>query len=1008
MAEVYCNFAFYGRNERTLSNRVYLGCLFGAVYRSDNGGSTWHLIRRSDNEGSAPIAVDPESPDIVYAGPADYGIYRSVDGGASWNYLGLHGASVSAILVSSAPDTAIFVGTDNEQGMFVSWDSGKTWENSGVLRDSVIDMIEDPGNPGTIMVTTPRNGLLETRDGGRNWKELGLQRPSLELVFPITHLAVVPGESDHLFGIPGFETGLFESTNGGASWSPIAGMTDLMGAQVARVVVHPYDHKQLFASALGGLVFHSEDGGQSWHSITANLPRGGYAPVAISRDGTLFAGASNRGVWVKARDSDEWAVVGLGISSIVELWVDPSGEQIYAFDQAGVLHISLDGGATWFNVPVSFYAVAVDLHETGSLVGISDVAGIMVSVDSGQTWEVVDRLDPGCTDFSTKVVADMKQPGIYYLVSGLVGKRSFDFGRTWQDFTLPESGVPYSAGGGRLYLSGFEDLYVSTDHGDKWELVRHATIISEFTGFGQLDPYTVLAGTMYDGLFVSRDSGETWKQTSIGAGNQVVELWVNYAADPSQAIALVESSTEVCLAVTTNARVWNPVPVPCETRGHYFESVYDTEGPVWQLECQDPRGLLILKPAVGLEWILVELPQGSGYLVDSIYLPDSTTYLITSPGWPQNDRIWISFDQGSTWRIAGYVPRSTGWALSNDTRVDSVLVARLEGGAVTSLTPKPVIPLVVYLTLASYVVFWGILVLWSSARVELLCDLRKVGGQILFSASEGVGGDISSIFVWLVCPVIGMLLSSVLVFQTLPLESPLNAGSYVMGDSSLVSAGGKLFERLPVRVIKPSTEPFLLLIVILLASFFLMSLFMAFSAGLLGSKGMSSLWRSAWKASLAVFAVGMLTFVVLGSVVTSAFILGITDASRFFPLSRRLTVEETASQAVMWGFYLFIIFIGYKAVAVSLNIVSRRSGVSSTRLATVYLVLTLVLSAAVGLLAFTCGTRLPVRLQPIVMDLPFIPFALGNFLIIISYHWFNAPGRHLAQEDSGQRDQDAR
>src|SRR5262249_19763139 len=92
------------------SNMVYvaaLGDLWGpnpdrGVFKSTDGGATWNKVFFVDDDtGVSDVAVDPESPNILYATPYQRrrtvfgyngggpksGIYRSLDGGAHWTRL---------------------------------------------------------------------------------------------------------------------------------------------------------------------------------------------------------------------------------------------------------------------------------------------------------------------------------------------------------------------------------------------------------------------------------------------------------------------------------------------------------------------------------------------------------------------------------------------------------------------------------------------------------------------------------------------------------------------------------------------------------------------------------------------------------------------------------------------------------------------------------------------------------------------------------------------------------
>ena len=99
------------------------------IYRSTDGGATWtRTLAGNETTGASDVAIDPQDPNIVYAGMYDYqrqpwyfrsggpgsGLYRSTDGGVSWKKLtdpalknGLPGAgSIGRVGVSSQPQLA--------------------------------------------------------------------------------------------------------------------------------------------------------------------------------------------------------------------------------------------------------------------------------------------------------------------------------------------------------------------------------------------------------------------------------------------------------------------------------------------------------------------------------------------------------------------------------------------------------------------------------------------------------------------------------------------------------------------------------------------------------------------------------------------------------------------------------------------------------------------------------------------------------------------------------------
>lgn len=101
------------------------------VYKTVDGGDTWTKTSNGLAGGSIfQVAVDPTSPETLYAGDTSNGVFKSFDGGATWtaSSFGLpagDGRSVLSVAVDSADPTVVYAGTF--AGVFKSIDSGASW-----------------------------------------------------------------------------------------------------------------------------------------------------------------------------------------------------------------------------------------------------------------------------------------------------------------------------------------------------------------------------------------------------------------------------------------------------------------------------------------------------------------------------------------------------------------------------------------------------------------------------------------------------------------------------------------------------------------------------------------------------------------------------------------------------------------------------------------------------------------------------------------------------------------
>jgi photosystem II stability/assembly factor-like uncharacterized protein len=154
----------------------YAGTGDAGVYKTTDGGTTWHRVGQSSNIGDV-LAVDPLTPDIVYAGGVrdreGFGVFKTVDGGRTWRPInaGLTNLHVRALAIDPQTPTTIYLGTEEWPGgtrgggVFKSTDGGNTW---GVISTGLTDLTVnalaiDPKAPSTIYAATTRDGVFILR-----------------------------------------------------------------------------------------------------------------------------------------------------------------------------------------------------------------------------------------------------------------------------------------------------------------------------------------------------------------------------------------------------------------------------------------------------------------------------------------------------------------------------------------------------------------------------------------------------------------------------------------------------------------------------------------------------------------------------------------------------------------------------------------------------------------------------------------------------------------------------
>ena len=304
-----------------------------------------------------------------------------------------------------------------------------------------------------------------------------------------------------------------KSTDGGMTWIH-------MGRAVAENKVTSIDFSPAYATdqtifiatATKG-IYRSTDGGIQWSTTNAGLRSLHVLDLAISpayaTDQTLLA-ATEAGLFRSGDRGQTWVKTAIGLPNTTVSIVAYGESPLVVFAGTTWLCRSVDGGVTWtpmvnFQRPISSIAVSEHFLSDFTLAvsfGKSEGRGVKVSTDGGTSFfTMLDGLtSPYVNDIA---IADN---GIFFAVS--------------------EEGACYRArnayGAWTLYDEGFEKMASQTD--------SHYFSVVVSPNFS-LDG-TVLVGG-HEGLFLSSDHGEHWKQSDLYHQriNRFLEFSPDFASD---------------------------------------------------------------------------------------------------------------------------------------------------------------------------------------------------------------------------------------------------------------------------------------------------------------------------------------------------------------------------------------------------------------------------------------------------------------------------------------------
>jgi photosystem II stability/assembly factor-like uncharacterized protein len=530
-----------------------LGHLWGpnperGVYKTTDGGKTWNqVLKINADTGVSDIAMDPESPDTLYAaayerrrtpfgfngGGPDGGIYKTVDGGATWKKLtkGLpyeNGGDVGRIGLDiyRKDSNIVYAIVQHEKGgTYRSEDKGETWKKMGDTnpRPSYYSQIRiDPNNDLRIWELGAQ--MFYSEDGGKTF----LTQRVKGIHGDFHAMWIDPADSSHV--ITGCDGGIHWSYDNGRTWDFINTIAIGQFYEVGLDNEKPY-------KICGGL----QDNG-SWCGPSMSLTRDGI----INSDWTLMPGGDGfyaridyAEPWIVYTESQDGHISRRDEHTAQQREIMPEakvGEPHYRFQWNSPMEVSshdhktiyyggnylfksTDRGDSWTRLGgdlttgadrnklqvfgktpdkntlsrhdgVEEYPTITTLNESPLTADVlwvgTDDGNLQVTRDGGKTWKNVAERVPGLPKgtYVTRVVASKYAEGAAFA--------TFDGHRT-DDYNVY--------------------LFQTSDYGETWKAIRNGIpdsagtvhVVREHPKSRNL----LFAGTEF-GLWVSWDHGSNW------------------------------------------------------------------------------------------------------------------------------------------------------------------------------------------------------------------------------------------------------------------------------------------------------------------------------------------------------------------------------------------------------------------------------------------------------------------------------------------------------------------
>jgi len=388
--------------QRSRGRTIYAG-VDGGVYKSTDGGETWiPCLEGLSNRMVRALALDPDRPDILYAGTRGGRVYKSEDGGVHWRDIsqGLGAEDIVSLLVDPENPDIIHVATP--QHLYTTRNGGGAWELAPFVRgEEITQAILDPANPALLYVATRQGKLYYSTDRGAHWAAPSTVAAGLSWV------STSPVQGGTLYAIA--DGHVWKGEDLGRAWAYNDNYLDKALAQC--LAIHPRDASRVLVGTTMGL-YRSTDARRTWTPSNQGLD------------------AAHLGINALAYDSIDAETVYLG-----------SGNVVYR---------SADGGATWKRIGQiadrlggNVLALVPHPQDAQRMYASAGGGGLFQTVDGGKSWTLLEGLPSA---WVTAVGLSPQEPALLYAgtLQG-VPYRSQDGGVTWEPNTTRLSGVAITA-----------------------------------------------------------------------------------------------------------------------------------------------------------------------------------------------------------------------------------------------------------------------------------------------------------------------------------------------------------------------------------------------------------------------------------------------------------------------------------------------------------------------------------------------------------------------------------
>jgi autotransporter-associated beta strand protein len=448
--------------------------------------------------------IDFSTADTIWAVGDVQTVIKSTDGGVHWT--GSHPGGGNLHCLEFVDEDYGWVAGN---WVMATTDGGATWTTQspgiGGTANDIFFVDHDDG-----WIATNVNQIISTTDGGAHWTQ---QKSPLARGY-LAEVDFVDEDNGWLLGIDNYSpthSWVFNSTNGGESWTVLYDLPDHMARDIEMLSTSV----GYFATDTG--LLRTTDGGAHWTAMT--LPANTYPwDISFSDEDTGFLSTGQGTVLYTDDGCDTWSTYtsGRNESFRVETWDGTHAATLGTW--GSVAHTQ--NGTDWALVPCAMpYGSPLDLKMVGQHgLASGSYGGLYATADGGLTWTA-----PATGHTETTWACDLLADGHAWTAdtTGRI-RTSSDYGATWslsgklagqlRDLKFLSASVGWVVG------DGVQGIFKTTDGGATWTKSANGGD-TQFMGIDFSDDDHGIAVGYNNKASYTSDGGQTWTEVTVtGAG----------------------------------------------------------------------------------------------------------------------------------------------------------------------------------------------------------------------------------------------------------------------------------------------------------------------------------------------------------------------------------------------------------------------------------------------------------------------------------------------------------